>query len=153
MKKRNMLFVFVALLCALAFTVTACSHENKPTQPEQPAPKAKITLDVTDARLDVYETLRVTATTENTDAAVVWRSSDSAVVTVENGLIKAVGVGDATVTATAGDVSATCSIAVYNSFAAPVLTVDHAEISIAKGDSFSVTLKTVWTVNDISEGV
>ncbi|MDE6398139.1 MAG: Ig-like domain-containing protein, partial [Clostridiales bacterium] len=153
MKKRNVLFVFVALLCALAFTVTACSHVSKPTQPEQPAPEAKIALDVTDARLDVYETLRVTATTENTDAAVVWRSSDSAVVTVENGLIKAVGVGDATVTATAGDVSATCSITVYNSFVAPVLTVDHAKISIAKGDSFSVTLKTMWKGNEISEGV
>lgn len=153
MKKRNMLFVFVALLCALALTVTACGKHNKPAQPEQPAPEAKITLDVTDARLDVYETLRVTATTENTDEAVVWRSSDSAVVTVENGLIKAVGVGEATVTATAGEASATCSIAVYNSFAAPVLTVDHAEISIAKGNSFSVTLKTVWKGNEISEGV
>jgi len=153
MKKRNVLFVFVALLCALAFTVTACSHVSKPTQPEQPAPEAKIAFDVTDARLDVYETLRVTATTENTDAAVVWLSSDSALVTVENGLIKAVGVGDATVTATAGDVSATCSITVYNSFVAPVLTVDHAKISIAKGDSFSVTLKTMWKGNEISEGV
>lgn len=151
MKKRNMLFVFVALLCALAFTVTACG-DNKP-QPEQPAPEAKITLDVTDARLDVYETLRVTATAENTDAAIVWRSSDSAVATVENGLIKAVGVGDATVTATAGDASATCSIAVYNSFAAPVLTVDYAKISIAKGDSFSITLKTVWKGKEISEDV
>ena len=153
MKKRNMLFVFVALLCALAFTVTACGKDNKPTQPGQPAPKAKITLDVTDARLDVYETLRITATTENTDTAVVWRSSDSAVITVENGLIKAVSVGEATVTATAGEASATCSIAVYNSFAAPVLTVDHAKMSIAKGDSFSVTLKTMWKGNEISEGV
>ena len=153
MKRKNTMFLLVALFCALAFAMAACGDKDEPTPPPQPTPEAKITLDVTDARLDVYETLRLTATTENTDATIVWSSSDSAVATVENGVVKAVKAGEATVTATAGEASATCTITVYNSYSAPVLTVDYSKISIDKGDTFTVTLKTMWKGNEISDGV
>ena len=46
------------------------------------------------------------------DKTVSWTSSDSSKVTVENGLVKAVSPGTATVTATAGGKSADCKVTV-----------------------------------------
>ena len=52
-------------------------------------------------------------TPENaTDKTVTWASSDEAVVKVVNGVVSALKTGKATITATSGDVSATCEITV-----------------------------------------
>jgi len=56
--------------------------------------------------------LTATVTPENSTDEVVWESSDESVATVENGLITTTGYGDCTITATAGFVSATCSVSV-----------------------------------------
>ena len=56
------------------------------------------------------ETLTVTLTPSNTTDSVFWNSSDSNVATVENGLVTCAGVGSATITATCGSYSATCSV-------------------------------------------
>lgn len=48
-----------------------------------------------------------------TDKTVKWTSSDTAVATVDqNGLVTAVNSGNATITASAGDISATCAVSV-----------------------------------------
>lgn len=44
---------------------------------------------------------------------MVWTSSDEAVVTVENGVVQAVGEGEAVITVTAGELTAECAVAVY----------------------------------------
>ena len=63
-------------------------------------------------------TFQLEATVTPVDAtspAVTWTSSDDAVATVdENGLVTAVAVGTATITATADGVSATCAVTVTN---------------------------------------
>jgi uncharacterized protein YjdB len=57
--------------------------------------------------------LEATVTPSNADDKTVeWASSDSSKVTVENGLVKAVSPGTATVTATAGGKSAECKVTV-----------------------------------------
>jgi len=56
--------------------------------------------------------LTATVTPENSTDEVVWESSDESVATVENGLITTTGYGNCTITATAGFVSATCSVSV-----------------------------------------
>ncbi len=69
-----------------------------------------------------------------TDKTVTWTSSDENIVKVDqNGNITAVGVGEATVTASAGDVSGACRITVKE----PVVIVESVSIS-----ETSVTLKT-----------
>lgn len=151
MKRKVFVTIFAALLLALSLCVTACK-KTLPPEPE-PAPEPEISLDVTDARLDVYESLRLTATTANTDAAVEWSSSDPSIATVDGGLVVACSEGTATVTAKAGDVSATCTISVYNSWTAPVLTVNYSEISVSKGGEFTVTASTKWKGNDITSSV
>lgn len=56
------------------------------------------------------ETLIATLTPYNTTDLVLWRSSDSNVATVENGVVTCTGIGNATITATCGNYSATCSV-------------------------------------------
>lgn len=51
-----------------------------------------------------------------TDKTVNWSSSNTAVVTVSNGIVNAVGVGNATVTAKVGDKKATCYIEVSQAY-------------------------------------
>jgi uncharacterized protein YjdB len=78
-------------------------------------PATGITLDKITAELTEGETLTLTATVtpeDATDKTVTWASSDEAVVKVVNGVVSALKTGKATITATSGDVSATCEITV-----------------------------------------
>lgn len=76
-----------------------------------------ITLNKTQLSLvkGATETLTATVlTTTATDKAVTWESSDTAVATVENGVVTAVAAGNATITAKAGEKTATCAVTVTN---------------------------------------
>ena len=82
-------------------------------------PVTSVTLDKTSLTLDVggSDTLAVTVKPDNaTNKAVTWSSSNENVATVDqNGNVKAVGAGKATITATTADgsgVSATCTVTV-----------------------------------------
>ena len=52
--------------------------------------------------------------TTATDKAVTWKSSDTAVATVKDGIVTAVAAGNATITAKAGEKTATCAVTVTN---------------------------------------
>ncbi len=77
-----------------------------------------IALDKTSATLKVSETTTLTATVlpeTTTVKDVTWTSSDNEVATVDNGVVTAVGIGKATITATTADgsgLSASCEISV-----------------------------------------
>jgi alpha-amylase len=74
-----------------------------------------ITLNKTSLTLNPGGSFQLEATVTPSDAddkTVVWTSSDSSKVTVENGLVKAVSPGNATVKATAGGKSAECTVTV-----------------------------------------
>ena len=76
-----------------------------------------ITLNKTQLSLvkGATETLAATVLpTTATDKAVTWESSDTAVATVENGVVTAVAAGNATITATAGGKTAICAVTVTN---------------------------------------
>ena len=84
-------------------------------------PITGLTLNQTSATLTTSATsntvtLTATVEPENTtdDHTVTWTSSDEGVVTVNNGVVTAVGEGTATITATAGDQNATCEVTVVH---------------------------------------
>lgn len=71
-----------------------------------------ITLDKSSASISGSGTVVIIATTVPTGASVTWASSNTAVATVSNGVVTSVGNGTCTITATSGNVSAMCEVAV-----------------------------------------
>ena len=129
-----------------------------------PTPVISVTLDKTSAQLKVGETVTLTATVkpdDATDKTVTWTTSDASVATVNNGVVTAVKVGSATITATAGDQSATCTINVSASgshegvdeedweVAVTSVTLDITSASLEAGQS--VTLTATVMPNDATD--
>ena len=122
-----------------------------------------ITLDKTELTLTIGASEKLTATVlpeDVTDKTVTWSTSDAAIATVDNeGNVTAVSVGEATITATCGDKSATCKVTV-NPILAESITLDKTELTLTIGASEKltptvlpedVTDKTVtWSTSDAS---
>jgi hypothetical protein len=63
-------------------------------------------------QLNSTQQLTATVTPVDTTDSIVWASSNENCVTVENGLVRCVGVGSATITAMCGTQSASCTVTV-----------------------------------------
>ena len=100
-----------------------------------------ITLNKTTAVMDLYEVLMLEATLENLTGNIVWTSSDPTIATVSNGVVTSLAEGDVTITATVGEYSATCMLAITSSGAYPVLSVDKGNEVVTLGESLTVTPK------------
>ena len=96
-------------------------------------PVESVTLNHTELSMVTGETVTLVASVSPvtaTDKTVVWESNNPEVATVEDGVVIAVAAGNATITATAGGKSATCSVVVSD-----VTTSTIAEVKeLAKGD-------------------
>lgn len=81
---------------------------------KQEIPATGITLSVANLTFSTTEAKTITATVEpsNTTDPVVWASSANGVASVNNGVVTPVANGTAVITATAGSVSAQCSVTV-----------------------------------------
>ena len=76
-------------------------------------PVTGVTLEPTSLSLFTGDTAPLTATVQPSDATnqnVTWQSDNANVATVQNGTVNAVGAGEATITATAGGITATCVV-------------------------------------------
>ena len=85
-----------------------------------------VTLSQNEGILNVGKSVTLTATVTPeeiaADTTVTWSSSDEAVATVDsNGKVTAVATGNATITATAGEESATCDITVQKAASKPAV--------------------------------
>ncbi len=138
-------FVFVCavlMMIAASFSLLACKkpeNEGGGDEPKTPS----LSLNQTSLSLTAGETYQLAATLENSDASVVWSTADGGVATVSGGLVTAVAKGVTSVTATAGELSASCAVTVSDN-AAPVLELDWLELNIIKGRSFTVHATTTW---------
>ena len=121
-----------------------------------------VTLDKTTASLRAGESVTLTATVkpdDATDKTVIWSSSDETIATVSNGVVIAKNVGETTITAKAGDKTATCQITVVATEVTSV-TLDKTTASLKAGETVTLTAtvnpddatdKTVtWTSSDQS---
>ena len=151
MKKIKSLILLFVLMFTLAFGFVACkSDESDSSNSNENDPK--ITLNQTGIALDVYDTFQLIATKENITDEIVWATANQAVATVENGLVKAVAEGTTTITASADEVSAVCTVTVTNSYTAPELDIEK-NISVGKDSSYTMDVVTLWKGEPISESV
>ena len=116
----------------------------------------KETLDLTKGETAALKATVLPATANQT---VTWSSSNEGVATVnDSGEVTAVGVGEATITATAGDKEATCTVTV--SYAEVTgITLDVTELTLVKDGTTTLTAKVepasadqsvTWTSSDES---
>lgn len=104
-------------------TASSSAAASSSESSKAPVPVTGITLDETAKTLAVGESFTLTATVtpaDADDATVTWESSDTEVATVTNGVVKATNLkaGTATITARAGELTATCDITVEDTAAA-----------------------------------
>ena len=97
-----------------------------------------VSLDQSSLTLDIGGTANLTATVSPSNAtnkAVSWSTSNQSVATVNNGTVTAVAPGTATITATAGGKSGTCSVTVNKKvIAVESIELDGYELSLDVGE-------------------
>ena len=81
-----------------------------------------------DMRIEVGESRTISAVLfpQTATAEIVWQSSDPSVVSVENGVLTALAIGEATITASCGDASDRMNVTVY----APVESFELSETEL-----------------------
>ena len=99
------------------------------------------TLEIKETKLDINKNdvvqLNITVTPEEFIDSVEWTSSDDTIVTVENGKIKGITGGTATIKATLEDKVVSCQVTVF----VPVegISLNKTKASIKKGSNLSLT--------------
>ena len=123
-------------------TITAKAGEQQATcAVTVSVPLESISLNKTELALNKGQSETLTATVkpdDATDKTVTWTSSNTSVATVDsNGKVSAVGGGNATIAAKAGDKQATCAVTVT----VPVesITLDKTTATLEEGESVTLT--------------
>ena len=123
-----------------------------------------VTLDITEITLveGTEADLKATVLPENaTDPSVTWTTSDESVATVADGKVTAMAPGTATITAQAGEKTATCAVTVEKKFI-PVSSVelDKHTLTLVEGDEAGLKAAVLpedatdpavtWTTSEVS---
>ena len=125
-------------------TITAKAGEKSATCAVSVSKKVvdvtSVTLNKTELTLTEGDSETLTATVkpdDATDKTVTWTSSDASIASVDaNGKVTAVKDGSATITAKAGEKTATCAVTVSkNVVAVTSVTLNKTELTLTEGDS------------------
>lgn len=128
-------------------TTTPTKQTTSTTTPVTPVPTtvyaSSVSLSKTSLRLESGENETLTATVSpsgTTDASIVWSSSNPSVATVNNGVVTAVSMGNAVITAknNAGNVSASCQVIVTGQ--AVVKTQEELNAALANSSYSKITI-------------
>ena len=115
---------------------------TKVTGPAAGVAVTGITLDKATAEVTEGESLTLVATVapdNATDKTVVWSSSDETVATVKDGVVTTLKAGEATITAKAGEQTATCVVTVKAKVIAVTgITLDKATAEVTEGESLTL---------------
>ena len=126
-------FRLIAVVSVILASFAACTPDEDPN--------SLVSISVTPyvANLDVGQTLSLTASLNPATATdpISWSSSDGSVATVSNGTVTAVGPGTATITATAGGKTATCTVTIAQQVES--VTIDKTEATLMEGESLQLT--------------
>lgn len=174
--KKKIIPLILVLVCAIAcaFGLVACNEDKKPDsgnngeKPSDTVTVERIELSQKEFSLEIgqQQTLIATVYPESaTDQNILWNSSNKDIATVSNGLVTAHAAGNATVTASIGDVKAACAVtvreAVKPDVAVDSISLNKTVLDLSVGDEETLTVniepvaakdnKITWSVNP--EGV
>jgi hypothetical protein len=145
----------VTAVAAGSATITASSEGKNGTSAitvsTPPAPVASVTVSPATSSLQVGSTAQLTAVTRDangnvlTGRPVTWTSNITTIATVStSGLVSALVVGSATITATSGSASGTASITVVaQSGSTPIFTEDFESGTLSKWNESNSTTQAV----------
>ncbi len=144
---------------ALNYLAPAVAYTNVTYDAPESVAVTGISISEDSVTLEKGETVTVNAAVEPEDATkkgITWTSSDTNVATVSNGVIKGVGVGAATITATTKGTaddgvttfSDTCAVTVYET---PVTGIKLSEKVIEVGMGNSVDLEAIVSPDDATD--
>lgn len=131
------------VLAGLFFAFSSCTNGSGGDSESDDSESVAVTsveLNKTSTSITVggTETLTATVKPDNaTDKSVTWTSSDSTVATVEKGVVTAVKAGEATITAKAGDKTATCAVTV--TAAAKIIDLSTVTADTVVADGYTIT--------------
>lgn len=148
MKKLTMLMASLTVTLSTLFLGVACVN-NPPSSSEDSGSGVVLTLSETQKTLDRYEKFTLIADKAN----VTWSSDNANVATVTGGVVQAKGVGTATITATSGDLTATCVVTVEDTGALPILQVSDDTLSLVMGDTYELRSSVVYKKAEQSDAV
>ena len=139
LKRVGRLVKFDALLflslAFLLFSFSACKKVGT-----ELVDVVSISIDKTSIQLKVGETMTLSATVNPSNASdktVTWSSSDVSIAAVDDGIVKALKIGTATIKAKAGDKTATCSITIVPTEVSSI-TLDKSSASLKVGDTVTL---------------
>ena len=126
------------ILMAIATLLCACGPKEPPVVAVQSVTLSSTSLNLTEG--DSQPLTATVAPSNATDASVSWSTSNASVATVNAGTVSAVAPGSATITARAGDKSATCAVTVVaRVYPVESVTLSPTSLNLTEGDSQSLT--------------
>lgn len=148
MKKNGFkILILVLLACIALMAVTGCSGKQgsvTPTTDNGSGTAAKpaeqyVELNESQIILDKSNDYTLQCTVVGVSDPVVWSSSDENVATVENGKVIALAAGDAEIIATAGSLSAKCTVKVEDKGVVPAMSNYSYDFEIRRTNTYDVS--------------
>jgi uncharacterized protein YjdB len=140
MKKLGLWLTSICLIICTAFAFVGCNSGSKENE-ETGSVQQYVELSESAISIEVYSQYTLKTIT-NVDEEIEWTTSNSAVATVEDGVVTALSVGSATITASAGDVSGKCVVTVTHLSNFPELSLSDTSLELVEGGD-SVTVEAV----------
>lgn len=148
----------------LALIVTSIAMVLSCQKAPEEVPVSSVSLDQASVEMAVGDVIRLSATvlpSDATDKSVKWSSSNTSVASVDGGNVVALAEGNTTITATAGEKTATCSVTVKKKIVhVTSVELNKTKLSLVEGDTETLTAtvkpidatdKTVtWSTSDAS---
>lgn len=127
------------LISALCLIGVGCSQKSEDAK--EPSSTTTLSLSPIDMELKIGAAGLITARTNA--SSVIWSSSDENIVHVDGGAVLALAIGEATITAKAGDKTATCAVHVIG-VNDEMLSLTPAKSYMKKGETIQLTYSAAY---------